>query len=167
MSNNKDNNKDNNKEMQPVDVNKELQAGKTKYDVFYHVADILYNFFCFKKISYFFIFVIGIIAIILAAKSDSTVDFLIPFGKSVEWFDNKLEGHLYSIVITILLFISFAGNVLQKKVYKKEINRIAKLRKEVIHGQNNDNWRPLKKHISSSSKMLKKQINDDFYPDGD
>ena len=90
-------------------------ANKTKYDVFYHVADILYNFFCFKKKSYFFIFVIGIIAIILAAKSDSTVDFLIPFGKSVKWFDNKLEGHLYSIVITILLFISFAGNVLLKK----------------------------------------------------
>lgn len=154
-------NKKRQEKFQPVDLNKQVPNGKTKSDVAYHFLDIIYNLFGLKQLTYAFVYVILIVIAIFAVK-ESIREFFYPVASAVKYIDNHYHNSFYNIIVTVIAIISIVGNIIQRKYYLNEINRISKSRKKVMHGRATGNLSALSQHNSSSSKELSKQINEYF-----
>ena len=146
-------------EPQPANLDLEHSNGKNKFDVMYHAIDAIYNVITFKHLAYFIIFIIGSCALVLAYKS-TVSEFFEPWDNFVAFLNDSLNGNLWAIVATVLLCISITGNFLQRYFYKKEINRLSKRRKKLIHKMKTGEYKTLTIHNSSETEQLQNQVND-------
>lgn len=151
-------------DFQPVNLDNTTPNGKNQNDVLYHLLDILYNLFGLKQLTYAIIYLLLFVVVIFAIK-ESIHDFFYPIASAVKYIDNHYHNSLYNILITTIAVVSIIGNIIQRKYYKREIKRISKSRKKVVHGRVNGDLSVLSNHNSSSSKELSKQIDDFFLLD--
>ena len=89
-------------------------------------------------------------SVILGNITDKSLDALILIIK---------KPNTYSIIMTSAFIVSFAINVIQKNIYIKEIDRLAKIRADLIHNIENGEHKTIIRHRSSKRHNDKQKQN--------
>ena len=121
----------------------------------------LYNILTLKKISMAVVFTVLTINLIFAIKTPFQ-DYIKPIYDLNIHLISLFNTSLYTIIITIMCIVSIIGNFIQKHYYEKEIHRLTKLRKELIHGISEGDYQTLELDNSSDIDELKKKSKEIF-----
>lgn len=85
--------------------------------------------------------------------------FIQPAYDVLHYIDEKISNSLYTALVTIIAVISIIGNVTIIKVYRKELEQVAKQRKDVIHGIETGELHPLSIHHSSGCNSVHSEMS--------
>lgn len=130
----------------------------TVWDFLIHFTNVIYNLLTLKKVSLAFVYAVIIMAMVQCCKTDFTT-FIQPAYDVLHYIDEKINNSLYTALVTIIAVISVIGNVTIIKVYRKELERVTKQRKDVIHGIETGELHPLSIHHSSDYKSVYSEMN--------
>lgn len=130
----------------------------TVWDFLIHFTNVIYNLLTLKKVSLAFVYAIIIMAMVQCCKTDFAT-FIQPAYDVLHYIDEKISNSLYTALVTIIAVISVIGNVTIIKVYRKELEQVAKQRKDVIHGIETGELHSLSIHHSSGCNSVHSEMN--------
>ena len=119
------------------------------WDFLLKISDIFYNLLDAGKIAAAMLWILGIIDVIILVRypSKELPELLHDVVTGVKALIKT--GYAYNILVTCVAITSIIGNIVQKRVYKKEINRLVGLRRSLIHGYELGELKTLSSHNSS------------------